>query len=377
VAASADSASRLRLAFYSDAVVLGGAERALAHLLGGLGPHVEATVLGTDRSVIAFLADARAGTATCLVPPVRNKRDVAPLLAHLRALRRIRPHILHANLRTPWTCQYALVSAILTPGVKAIATEHLPLPSDDQLQRRLKRALSRRLAAHIAVGERAARQVEEYAELRAGSLRVIHNGVPDLPPTRGAPLASGPLVGSLGRLDEQKGYDVLVRALAALPGVTAVLVGDGPERSRLERLAGDVGVGDRLVVTGWKEDARAYLSSFDVFVLPSRYEAFPLSILEAMLAELPVVASDVGGVSEAVVDGQTGLLVPVEDPEALAGAIRAALEPATRERLGRRGRERALARFSVSAMVDAYEALYDEVRGGAAPRRSPERASPR
>ena len=95
-----------------------------------------------------------------------------------------------------------------------------------------------------------------------------------------------------------------------------------------------------------------------------------------MLAELPVVASDVGGIPELVVHGDTGLLVPPDDAEALAEAIREALEPETAARLGRQGRERAVVRFSVDAMVHAYEALYEEVTRGEARPRRPAPASP-
>jgi glycosyltransferase involved in cell wall biosynthesis len=103
---------------------------------------------------------------------------------------------------------------------------------------------------------------------------------------------------------------------------------------------------------------------FDVFVLPSRFEGFPLVLVEAMLAALPVVATDVGSVSESVVDGETGLLVPAEDAAALARAIRELLDDRPRsQEMGRRGRERAHNQFSVAGMAKAYLALYEEVTG--------------
>jgi glycosyltransferase involved in cell wall biosynthesis len=141
-----------------------------------------------------------------------------------------------------------------------------------------------------------------------------------------------------------------------------VLVGDGPARPQLERLAAELGVGDRLVITGWRDDARSYLETLDLFVLPSHFEGFPLSAVEAMLAGRPVVATDVGGVAELVVHGATGLLVPRGDPEALSRSIRTLLDdPERRQRMGAEGRALARERYSPGAMAHRFEVLYDEV----------------
>ena len=129
---------------------------------------------------------------------------------------------------------------------------------------------SRPLAAHVAVGERAARLIEQEARLRAGSVRTIYNGVPDDHIEPLPRLAEGLVVGSVGRLDEQKAYDVLIAALPSLPDVTAGSRRRRPARSELEELARDHGVADRVILTGWKAEARRYLGGFDVFVLPSR-----------------------------------------------------------------------------------------------------------
>ena len=128
------------------------------------------------------------------------------------------------------------------------------------------------------------------------------------------------MVGSLGRLQRLKGYDLLVRALPALEGVEVEIVGTGEERERLLRLAGELGVADRFAIHPFTDEPRQWLAAFDVMVLPSLAEAFPLTILEAMLAEVPVIASDVGSVAEAVEHGNTGILVPPGDVDALAAA---------------------------------------------------------
>ena len=297
-----------------------------------------------------------------MLPPVRTKRDLPAFAAHVRALLRLRPDILHANLTTPASGRHALLAATLVPKVRTVAVEQLPYPLSGRLQRGLKRFTSHRLAAHVAVGEPAAREVEALAGLPPGSVRSIPNGVPDVALDPLPRPFERPTLGSLGRLDRQKGYDVLLHALAALPDTALVLVGDGPERRSLETLASSLGVDDRVLFAGWQAKPRRHLTTFDVFVLPSRFEGFPLAIVEAMLARLPVVATVVGSVSEAVREGETGVLVPPDDPSALSSALRGLLgDPSAGRRLGERGRSLALERFTAAAMARSFEALYEEI----------------
>jgi glycosyltransferase involved in cell wall biosynthesis len=352
----------LRLIAYTDATSFGGAEASLGNLLHALRESIETTVVGTDATVVHRIASYRESAGARVVAAVRDKRDLMPILAHIRTFRELRPDVCHVNLRTPYSCQYGLLATLAAPRARIVAVEHLPLATRSPLRRWLKRGLSRRVAAHVAVGLRTARIVEEEAKLPRGSVRTIHNGVPDVPIDPLPRLASGPVVGSLGRLDPQKGYDVLIEALASLPDTTAVLVGDGPARDDLEGLARDRGVGDRVLFTGWSSEPRRYLSGFDVFVLPSRYEGFPLSIIEAMLAGLPVVATDVGSVSECVRNGEAGVLVPPDDHAALVEALARLLgDQVVRARLGARGREVASASFTDTTMARSYEQLYAEI----------------
>ncbi|MDX6415212.1 MAG: hypothetical protein QOH23_2622 [Gaiellaceae bacterium] len=355
----------MHLVVYSDSGVYGGAEVSLGTLLRELDPGIRVTVLGTNQTVVERIASARYEAATLVVEPVAGRRDFRAIFAHLRAVRRLRPDVFQANLISPWSCRYGILAALLTPGTRVVAVEHLPGPATARFPRRRKRLLSKLLAAHVAVGERTARELEARIHIRPGAIRSIPNGVADrrlAPPTR---TWEGATVGSLGRLDYQKGYDVLLEAMPALPvGTAVVIVGDGPERSALEQQADRLGVRDRFHLVGRKENARDYLTSFDLFVLPSRFEGLPLSLIEAMLAELAVVATDVGSTSEVVQDGRTGLLVPAEKPEELARAVNALLaEPRQREQLGRAGRQVALEAFSAPRQARAYELLYEEILG--------------
>ncbi len=283
---------------------------------------IDLTVIGVDEAIVTQIAAARPGCSTLIVPPVRDKRDLRPILAHLRAIRRLKPDVFQANLRHPWSCQYGITAALLTSGTSVVAVEHLPVSPSGWFQRRLKRATSRRLTAHVSVGTRSARALESMIGLEPESIRTIHNGIAEVdsePIPRPAP---GPLIVAVGRLSRQKGFDVLFHALAELPGVSLLLVGDGPRRHDLERMRDELGLGERVRMIGWVDDARPYLKSADVLALPSRWESFPLVILEAMFAGLPVVATSVGSVDEAVVDGETGLVIPPDDVGALIDALR-------------------------------------------------------
>jgi glycosyltransferase involved in cell wall biosynthesis len=281
-----------------------------------------------------------------------------------RAISHRHPDIFHANLPALSSCQYPLLAAISVRGTKTVAVEQLPLARHSSMGLMLKRFVSRWLDAHVAVGEKAAREIERIARLRPGSLSVVHNGVPDVQIRKRPRPASGPVIGSIARFERQKGLDVLISALPRLPEATLVLVGGGPERASLEALARSLGVLERVRLVDWTADARDYLGSLDVFVLPSRFEGFPLATVEAMLAELPVVVTDVGSNTEAVVDGENGLVVPADDVASLAKAVRTILaDTARRQAMGKKGRARALAHFTDRAMANAFEALYDSLLG--------------
>lgn len=353
----------IRVVAYTDSEQIGGAEISLAHVLAGLRDEFEVTVVGVDEHVVARLAASRPGAKACVLARVRRKYDLRGVLAHVRTLRRLQPTIVHVNLKSPWDCQYGILGALLT-GAPVVLVEHSLYPDTGHLRRTFARFAAQRAAAVVAVGDRSARRIEQLLGLDPGSVRTIHNGVPDVQlvvPDRRDP---GRVVGCVGRLDSEKAHETLVRALPGL-AATAVLVGDGPERGRLEALARTLGVADRLVITGWTGDARSHLTSFAVFCLPSRSgtESFPLSVVEAMLAGLPVVATGVGSVTEAVLDGETGLIVPMDDPAALGAALGRVLDdPDLRREMGCRGRRRALDHFTADHMVQQFEQLFQEVR---------------
>jgi glycosyltransferase involved in cell wall biosynthesis len=176
------------------------------------------------------------------------------------------------------------------------------------------------------------------------------------------------VVGIVARLAAVKDHATLFHAVASLresiPEIHIVLVGEGPERQRLETLAESLGMASAIHFAGQRAQAPNLHGLFDVSVLCSISEAFPNSILEAMAAARAVVATDVGGNADAVREGQTGLLVPPSDPDRLAGAIaRLHAEPALRAKLGAKARASAKAGYSADSVLPQVEHLYQRLAG--------------
>jgi len=167
---------------------------------------------------------------------------------------------------------------------------------------------------------------------------------------------------TLTSLVARKGVDLLLAAVQQEARCVLLVAGEGPERARLEARAAELGLGPRVRFLGARDDKAELLAACDVFALASRAEGLGVAALEAMAAGRAVLATRVGGLGEAVVDGETGLLVPPEDVPALASALgRLVREPALRARLGAAGPARVAAGFAAGEMVRAYEALYREV----------------
>ena len=231
------------------------------------------------------------------------------------------------------------------------------------------------------------RDLGGYLQHRVGipSARItqIYNGVDAqrfAPASSGRPLIEGSpftdakhwLVGTVGRMQTVKDQPMLARAfiqaLALQPALRErlrlVMVGDGPLRAESQRLLQAAGVADLAWLPGERADVPAILRGLDCFVLPSLAEGVSNTILEAMATGLPVVATDVGGNAELVTHGSTGEIVPAADVQACANAMRRmAADPAQARAMGKSGREQIEKRFSMGAMVAAYQGVYDKLLG--------------
>jgi glycosyltransferase involved in cell wall biosynthesis len=337
---------------------IGGSERHLLTLLPAL------RALGVDVSFVGL--DDPAGApepfyAELQVPFERllSPRDLDPVLAVrlARALRSLGPDLVHTHL------VHADVYGALAPGVRVVSTKHNPDPFRQGSFRFVEQALARRAVRVIAISEAVRWFSVDRVGLPADKIDVVHYGLDQLPAAwdENPPLAlRDPLLLAVCRLVPQKGLETAVRALKDLPDATLVVLGEGPERRSLETLACSLGVRDRLLLPGRVGDVAALYRQAAVVVHPARWEGFGLAMLEAMLAAKPVVAARAGSAPELVADGETGLLVPADDPEALADAVGALLaDPGRAEAMGRAGLRRASSTFSVARMADRTLAAYD------------------
>ena len=309
-------------------------------------------------------AGARFLPLTHVRRPISPWRDVLGLVELTKLLRRERPHIVHVN--SAKAAALGRVAAWLARVPIRVYTVHgwaflAERGLASAAYRWAERALRPLTTVTVCVSENerraglAARACDERTTV------VIRNGVDpvDADPA-GAPPARPRLV-MVGRLQAPKDPLTLVRALATVRGrdFEALLVGEGPERVAVEEEVSRLGIESAVRLLGERIDVAELLRSADIFVLSTRSEGLPLSILEAMGAGLPVVASNVGGVPELVIDGETGILVPPGDPHSLGEAIKRLLEdPPLLRRLGEAGRARVAEHFDLAAVRQAHLDLY-------------------
>ncbi len=295
--------------------------------------------------------------------------DVSLLLAErvTARVRSERPDLLHTHM--VHADAYGSLAAHLL-RIPFVSTRH----NDDRYLlgpfRYVDRTLMSGVREIVAISE-AVRRFHIDAGLPAARLQTIHYGLDELPaaPSETTPAAAGippeaPLLLAVGRLIEQKDHATLLEAFArvreAHPEARLAILGWGPLESRLREHARTLGLADTALVLG-RVEPRDWLERADIFVHTSRWEGFGIVLLEAMLASLPVVATRVSAIPEIVVEGETGLLAPAGDAEALATHMSGLIADSERRRsLGENGLRRAKEQFSVGRMTERTVAVYTQ-----------------
>jgi glycosyltransferase involved in cell wall biosynthesis len=370
---------------------IGGASPPIISLAAGLPKygHESLLVVGTPSQAEGSMNEdaERAGVQLLEIPELRRDpdalSDVKALAALVRLFRRRRPDVVGTHMSKAGAL--GRVAARLT-GVKVIVhTYHAKAfyvfdrRWKEQVTILSERALARLGSGSIVVSEKQRRDFVDLGIDSPERLRVVRYGLklerymeaPSLPHTLrqelGLPAASR-LVGVIGRLVTMKGQEVFIRAAAKLArrfeDVFFVLVGDGDNRRDYEALVDQLGLRGRLLFLGWRRDVPNVLGNLDIVVLPTvnDFEGTPLAVIEALAANRPVVATDVGGVSEVIRDGETGRLVPIRDDDAIVEAVASLLDdPVAGAAMSAAGREMVSRLYREADMIAAAETYYRDL----------------
>jgi glycosyltransferase involved in cell wall biosynthesis len=367
----------MRVMHVIEAMVQGGAESLVIEHVRHAAPDVTSIVCAINRGGPALDLARDAGAETLVLRRGGSLLERPAAILRLSRLMRERG-VDVVNGHNPTGALTGTLAAALARSRVVVRTEHSVHYEGrhSAFYPPIERWMTRRAAAVICVCDAVRRSHADRQPGLAGRFVTIANGIGPAPETRGRAetriaLGVAPdtlLVLTVGSLTRQKAQHVLIRALAEvrreLPGVELAIAGDGPRRGELEALARELGIQDAVRFLGARGDVGDLMSAADLFVLSSEREGLSVTLLEAMRAGLPVVATTVGGCAEAIEPGRSGSLVPPGDPAALATAIAAlARDPERRARMGAEGRARWSARFTAERMVRETEALYRRALG--------------
>jgi glycosyltransferase involved in cell wall biosynthesis len=376
-----EGGGRLRVLVLVDGLIAGGGERFARQLTSRLhGDRFERTLCVTRWSdttaahpaAVEALDELRASGVEFLGLRRPSRVSLGAWRPLLRLLRAGRVDILHAHKfgSNFWA---AALARLARPPV-LITHEHTWSYQGKPWRRFLDRELIARTSdAFIAVSSEDRRRMIEVERIDPQKIVLMVPAIPTPPSPRPRDVraelgiaAEDPVVGTVCALRPQKALEVLLRAAATLrtefPGLRVLIVGDGPERERLESAAASLGLGETVQFLGQRTDVLELLTAFDVAASSSDFEGSPLAMMEWMEAGLPVVATRVGGVPDLFDEGREGLLVAPGDPRALAAAIGELLrDPARARELGRKAQERRRREFDLEAVVAKTEALYERL----------------
>ncbi|MEP7152706.1 MAG: glycosyltransferase family 4 protein [Nitrospira sp.] len=367
----------MRITLVIASLQAGGAERVLSVLANHWAEHGRQVTLITLDSIdadfypvhpeVTRIGLGLMGISSHIIAAVKN--NVIRLKRLRREIRTSQPDVVLSFIDKTNTVTLA---ASLGLGIPVIASEHIdprqhPIGA---IWAGLRALLYPRAAAVVVLTD----GVRGWAEriVRPSAVHVIPNHAPaSVVESACGPEVkrSGGTIAAMGRLSPQKGFDLLLRAFSLCaklyPEWSLIILGEGEERGRLERLTHELGIKDRVVLPGCVSDPAKVLREVDLFVLASRYEGFPMALVEAMACKLPVISTDCpSGPKEIIRNGVDGMLVPPNDIDALAAAMnRLMADREERDRLGARAGE-IVERFSIERIMPMWDELFTQAAYG-------------
>lgn len=360
-----------RIMFVISRMDVGGLEQVLRGLTMGLArgekPYDVALVCLYERGRLAKGLEEKGIEVYENV--MKHKFDLAGLARFITILRNVKPDVLYITGQTLSQAVSLIGSMFVKIPVKVVGFH-----SHDLIHRPLYRLLIDRFSLYsaeraICVSESQKRHIVINKKLKPEKIKVIHNGVDQnkFKPGPGIDNQGKVIIGAVGSLREEKGFDILMRAapevLKRCSLAHFVIVGDGKERTLLERMAKRSGIENNVDFLGERSDVDKIIQSFDIACSSSRIEAFPVAILEYMACGKCVVAASVGGVPEMVKDGVNGVLVKSESPEDLAEKlVRVINNKKMRILMGLEGRKIIEEHFTLDKMIDNYKRFFMEIQ---------------
>lgn len=336
-------------------------------------------IIGEDNFLAqeARLRNIKVHHVPSLVQPISPLRDLIATHDVARILTSSKPDLFHvhstkagivgrlagASTKTPTV--FTAHGWAFTEGIQGIRSS---------IALNLEKTLGPFTRRIITVSEYDLNLAQRHGIARNKKMIAIHNGIDPNASRAQSPHSNSMNLVMVARFSPQKDYTTLIKAASLTRDLNLSFIGDGELLQQMKQLVVSLGISNRVNFLGTRSDVQEILAGNNTFALISNYEGFPISILEAMRAGLPVIASDVGGVREAVLDGVTGRLVPRGDVNALASALQElANDPAKRLQMGEAGRQRFLERFTLQSMLDKTWAVYEEVLAEASSRRAKQR----
>jgi GalNAc-alpha-(1->4)-GalNAc-alpha-(1->3)-diNAcBac-PP-undecaprenol alpha-1,4-N-acetyl-D-galactosaminyltransferase len=345
----------------------GGAERVMSELANHFAERGDRVTLITLDTIALDAYPLAPGIERVALGLVKDSTGIAGALAmNWRRLRAVRRAIRRTGARTVLSFEertnvLVVVATLGLPLRRVVSERTDPTRHEIGAVWELMRRLTYPFADAVVVQTARLLPWARRTALRPGAAHAIPNPLRALKQCGPAPAARETMIAALGRLWLEKGHDVLIRAFAAVapdyPEWRLTIVGEGPERAALTALTASLGVAERVEMPGWMDVPEEVLARAAVFVMSSRYEGFPNALLEAMGAGLPVISTACGGTEEMIEEGRNGYIVPIDDVDALAAALRRLLgDRGLRERLAADAYVAAL-RYSPRHVVPMWDAV--------------------
>jgi len=339
---------------------LGGTEVHTVELIKGVRSEYETLVAGPDGRGISLLEKNKIPYINLpgLTPfNVKRYRDILKSI-----LEDYKPDLVHIQGRY----EPAFFSKMLHPSIPVILTCHGYGSSIALWDYTLTAVTGNKWADKVITVCKNDKELLIKLGLEPQKVTLIYNGISTIEEKNALPQINGFKIGTVASLIKRKGLNYLIEAISLvskkIKDIGLFIIGEGEERKNLEALVKRLKIKDYIYFLGGLPFARSYINNFDIFVLPSLFESLPVSIIEAYAEKKAVIASNVGGISELVIDGETGILVPPKDSKALASAIeRLIRDEKLRERLAENGYNRFIKNFTFEVMVEKTRKIYKDI----------------